>query len=120
MTDLPPRPPLGIEERRLPEARTSQTSMWLVLLLIAALILAIIAFTVNGSNVVDDPADATAPDAALDAGEAIGTTPAPAETTAAPATETDPAPDGNGATGTADPAVTPPPATTDGTAPANP
>lgn len=102
MTDLPPRPPYGAGTRP-PEVRKSQTSMWLVLLVVAAVILAVIAFTVDRSDSVVDVPVATEP---------ATTEIVPVEPTPAPA----PAPTGTdtGGTDTGTTAPTTPPAATTG------
>lgn len=65
MTDVPPpRPtPPHTDGRRLPETRYSSASMWLVFLVLGAVILAAIAFSVDRSSSVVDPApvSSTAP-----------------------------------------------------------
>jgi hypothetical protein len=84
MSDLPPRPPPRIDGRR--EQRYSQTSMWLVFLVLAAVILAAIAFTVNRPTSVTDPdgtsEPATTGEAPVDTGmdTVEPTTPAPGTT----------------------------------------
>lgn len=100
MTDVPPPRPTSPRTDApglTNSSRTSQTSMWLVVLALAAVILAVIAFSVDRSSSVVDEAptvpEATAPVETPDATETV-----PAE----------PAPDGEDATGTAD--------TTEGTA----
>ena len=47
MTDLPPRPPPRTDGRRVADGRYSQTSMWLVFLVLAAVAVAVLAFTMN-------------------------------------------------------------------------
>lgn len=53
MTDLPPRTtPPRTDGRKLPENRTSQASMWIVLLVLAALIIAAVLFSMDRSDSV--------------------------------------------------------------------
>jgi hypothetical protein len=124
MTDLPPRSPLGTERRPQADMRSSQPSLWIVLVVLAVVVVGVIAFTVDRSTGDDEPAAIPPATTVPDAGEATGTTPAPAETNAAPGTDIAPAPDAapgtDGGTGSADPAAPLPDATNDGTAPANP
>jgi hypothetical protein len=79
MTDLPPRVPPRTDDPRM-EARPTQTSMWLVFLVVGAVILAVVAYTVDSWTSVDD--DLTTQET---------TAPAATETTAPAATETAPA-----------------------------
>jgi hypothetical protein len=106
MTDLPPRPPLRTDDQRGPQTRYSQTSMWLVFLVLAAVILAAIAFSVDRSTSVVDPVPAAIEPAV----------PEPSTTAPAP-TETAPADTEGTGTGTTTPA-TPAPDTGGTTAPA--
>lgn len=115
MTDLPPRPPPRTDGRRAADGRYSQTSMWLVFLVLAAVAVAVLAFTMNPrDSVVDtetDPAvtepvpaepvtdpvttapatTETAPDAAPDAAEPVEPAPEILE-------PTEPAPETGGTT----------------------
>lgn len=106
MTDLPPRTPPRTDGQRSPQTRYSQTSMWLVFLVLAAVILAAIAFSVERSTSVVDPVPAAIEPAA----------PEPSATAPAP-TETAPADTEGTGTGTTTPA-TPAPDTGGTTAPA--
>lgn len=101
MTDLPPRPPPRTEDRRVTDSRFSQTSMWLVFLVLGAVILAAIAFSVDRSTSVVDPTTAV-PE----------TTTAPAATETVPA-ETVPAEPGTEPEGGVDPAAVPETGTTE-------
>lgn len=86
MTDVPPPrtppPPPRPDDRRVPEtSRTSQTSMWLVFLVLGAVILAAIAFSVDRStSVVDDAPTEPAATEMPDATEVVPADPAPATT----------------------------------------
>lgn len=106
MTDLPPRTtPPQTDGRRAPDIRTSQSSMWIVLLVLAAVIIAAIVFSMDRSDSVVDET-ATEPTATTTEPAATAPEPAPATIEPAPADGTD--------TGTA-------PATgTDDAAPAEP
>jgi hypothetical protein len=111
MSDIPPRVPPGTEERRFPETRYSQNSMWFVLLVVAALVLAVIAFTVDrsadGDEVVPMATTPVGDDAVIVEPVPADTDPAePEATPGVAAPESDP--------GTADP-VEPAPGTTGGT-----
>jgi hypothetical protein len=90
MTDLPPRVPPRTDGTRIPEARSSQTSMWLVFLAVGAVILVVVAYTVNSWKSVDE--DPTTPET---------TAPAATETAPAEITPSEPAPADTG-TGTVD------------------
>lgn len=84
MTDVPPpRGPLPhTDGRRVPEtSRKSQVSMWLVFLVLAAVILAAIAFSVDRSSSVVDtaPTDSAATEMP-DATETVPAEPAPPTT----------------------------------------
>lgn len=104
MTDLPPRTtPPRADGRRVPETRYSQSSMWIVLLVLAAVIIAAVVFSMNRSgSVVDQTVTEPAADTpavtetAPATGTGTGTEPAPlpesgttAPATPAPATEDD-------------------------------
>ncbi len=120
MTDLPPRAPLGTESRHVPETRSSQTSMWLILLVVIVLVMAVIALTMNRS--VQDNGAAAVP-SATDQGQATGTVPETGtEATPTPdaALGTDDAPASGTETGTGTAVPPAQPEGTDGTAPANP
>ena len=84
MTDVPPPrgTPPHTEGRRVPEtSRTSQASMWLVFLVLAAVILAAIAFSVDrSSSVVDTAPTEPAATEMPDATETVPAEPAPATT----------------------------------------
>lgn len=79
---IDPRMDARIDGRTVPErARTSQTSMWLVFLVLAAVILAAIAFTVDRSTSVVDTAPAEpAATATPDATQTVPAEPATAPT----------------------------------------
>jgi hypothetical protein len=96
MTDLPPRTTVPRTDADRATLTPSQTNNWLIPIVIAVIIIAAIAFTMNRTADVSDPVT-TAP-AAIE--------PTPAET--GTGTETD------GDTGTLEP-VTPAPGATDGT-----
>lgn len=104
MTDLPPRTPPRTDGRRLPETSFSQTSMWLVFLVVGAVILAAIAFTVNRSDGVADSSDPVAVDPAASGSDPDETVPAETGTGIGNATDTG-AETGTG-TDTAEPAPT--------------
>lgn len=96
MTDIPPRSgiPPRTDTGRPVETRPAQTSMWLVLLVVAAVILAAIAFTMNRAAAPTSVVPADAPTAA----EPAETAPtAPVTDTEAPAADQ---PDGAAAPGT--------------------
>lgn len=86
MTDLPPRPPPRTDGRRAADGRYSQTSMWLVFLVLAAVAVAVLAFTMNPRDSVID----TETDPAVT--EPVPVEPVTDPVTTAPAT-TDTAPD---------------------------
>jgi hypothetical protein len=89
MTDLPPRPPPRTNGRRASDSRYSQASMWLVLLVLAAVVVAAIAFSMNQRESGIDP-NATAP---LVTEPATTTTTEPSVSGAAPLETAPPAPD---------------------------
>jgi hypothetical protein len=89
MTDVPPPrtpppPPPRVDGRPDPvPSRYSQASMWLVFLVLGAVILAAIAFSVDRSTSVVDPVatePAIAPGETRDATEVVPADPAPATT----------------------------------------
>ena len=88
MTDVPPPnvpPPRGVPPRTDPRpgpetARRSNASMWLVFLVLAAVILAAIAFSVDRSTSVVDTASDPATTETPDATEVVPAEPAPATT----------------------------------------
>lgn len=103
MTDLPPRTTPSTDGRRVPETRYSQSSMWIVLLILAAVIIAAVVFSMNRSGsvvdqtVIEPAADTPAvTETAPATGAGTGTEPAPmpesgetAPATPAPATGDD-------------------------------
>jgi hypothetical protein len=99
MTDLPPRTtPPRTEDRRIPDGRPAQTSMWIVLLVVAAVIIAAVAFTLDRSDTaVEQTAPAAVEPSTNDATpvEGTGTT---TETTPTPDGTAAPAPATNGTT----------------------
>jgi cytoskeletal protein RodZ len=117
MTNLPPPgTPPRTDGRSVTETRYSQTSMWLVFLVLAVAILAAIAFGVNRSTGVTDPTEPATTEPATTEPATTGTPPVetvPADT-GTDATDTGTATDADPGTGTADPAA-PAPGTTGGT-----
>jgi hypothetical protein len=100
MTDLPPGHPQRTDNPPVPESLMSSRSMWILLLVVAGVIVALIAYSMNDStSVIDAP---TTPEATAPAtGEAAPVEPAPAEPAPAEPAPAEPAP--GGTDGTAEP-----------------
>ncbi|MFC3085930.1 hypothetical protein [Tabrizicola soli] len=104
-----PPPPEGtrpVDGRRVPAPRSRQTGMWLVLAVLAAIIIAILAFSFDRTE--PDPAIIPAESPAAPATDGAATDGAATDGAATDGTATDgAAPEGTGAPETAPPATTP-------------